>query len=821
MRRVGSLHTVLLVLQLLPLLAATAQAEQGTTPNADTAQELVLPQLLRFIEASWPSDEPPRPSISVLLDVTIDEQGRVTKAVVLESAGNRFDAEAISAVERFEFAPALKGSQPVPARIRYRYAFSEPKPSAPANDAATDVAAPSSDAPAEPKETGSPRSAPTPPQGLVAPNPPATEADAPEPVEDESYTAVAEIAAPPREVTRHTIDQQDLMKIPGTSGDALRAIEVMPGVGRTSINSGDPILRGAAWNESRSYIEGSTVPLLYHFGGVKSAFNSRLLTRVDLYPGNYGASFGRGTGGVVSAKIRDPMRDRFHALAEASVIDSMALIETPIGPDAAVAFAARRSNIGFFYDAFAPKSSFSVAAVPTYYDYQALGWVRLHPRHQLRVMAYGSRDSLHLVFANPADFDPGMRDQVDFAVGYHRVQAALDSELSPRLTQHVQLTYGYTTMRQMLGANRAEMGEHDFMSRGEWNLRTSDRVRVNVGYDLELLTISGYYIGNRPPQAEGEVMNGSMSTEAVVDLSDLDRIKAVRPGAYAEIEWRPLVPLLVVPGVRVDYYSDQGAWTVDPRLSVRYDISERFSAKWGLGIYSQNPMYYELLRGIGNPKLKPYHAQQYSVGIEHRPSAALTWGLEGFYKQLYDRVVSTPGGQAPYFSNHGIGRIYGGELFARYTGERLRGWLAYTLSRSERQDRGEPWRLFEADQTHILALTATVPLGRGWEIGGRFRLTSGNPYTPISSAVYDANTGVYQPVNARPFSARNPMFQQLDLRVEKLWQFKHWNLATYLDVQNAYNAKNYQGFDYSYDYQKREPIAGLSLVPNLGVRGEL
>jgi hypothetical protein len=564
------------------------------------------------------------------------------------------------------------------------------------------------------------------------------------------------------------------------------------------------------------------VPYLYHFGGVKSAFNSRLLSRVDLYPGNYGTTFGRGTGGVVSARVRDPERDRLHAMAEASVIDSMALIETPLGKDAAVAIAGRRSNIGFFYDTFAPKNrSFGVVALPTYYDYQGLGWFRLSPRHQLRVLGYGSRDAIQLVFANPSDFDPAIRDKVDFATGYHRLQTTLDSEISSRLTQHLQVTYGYTQMRQIFGVIRAEMAQHDFMSRGEWNYRASDGLRINAGYDVESLTMTGYYIGNRPPQAEGEVMNGGMSTEAVVDLSDIKRINAVRPGGYAEVEWRPIGALLVVPGVRLDYYGDQGEWTVDPRLSARYALSERFAIKWGIGIYSQNPLYYELLRGIGNPNLKPYHAQQYSAGIEHRPTDNSSWGVEGFYKHLYDRVVSTPGGQPPYFKNDGTGRVYGAELFARYTGQRFRGWLAYTLSRSERQDRDEPWRLFEADQTHILALTANYQLGRGWEVGSRFRLTSGNPYTPVKSAVYDANTDIYQPINAAPFSARNSTFHQLDVRLEKTWEFGQWKLAWYLDVQNAYNAKNYQGFDYSYNYQRRERVAGLSFVPNLGLRGEL
>ena len=46
-------------------------------------------------------------------------------------------------------------------------------------------------------------------------------------------------------------------------------------------------------------------------------------------------------------------------------------------------------------------------------------------------------------------------------------------------------------------------------------------------------------------------------------------------------------------------------------------------------------------------------------------------------------------------------------------------------------------------------------------------------------------------------------------------------LAVYLDVQNVYAAENAEGYRYSFDYSKRAPVSGLSLFPNLGVRGEL
>ena len=819
MNRVGPIRISIVVLQLLCLATPRAVAAADTSTASAGAEAVTLPQLRKSQIAHWPNTEPPRPDVGVTFAITVSERGKVTEAEVVESAGPLLDEAARSAIMAFEFEPARKGGQPVAVRLHYRYVFTPPSEEPEAAPQAPDAAALAGDANAAPAEQSEAPSA----KDVVPLTAPVrqTVAASEVPIADESYSAVAEVEAPVREVSRHTVEQQDLTKIPGTSGDALRAIEVMPGVARTSIASGDPILRGAAWNESRSYIEGATVPLLYHLGGVKSAFNSRLLSRVDLYPGNYSASMGRGVGGVVSARIRDPQRDRPHALAEVSVLDSMALVETPIGKDAAVAVAARRSNIGFFYDAFAPKSGFSVTAVPTYYDYQALGAFQLSRHHQLRVMGYGSHDALELLFANPSDFDPAIRDSVATSIGYHRLQAALRSELSSRLTQNVQVTLGYTQRHQVMGSTHAELGQYDWMSRGEWNIRASDSLRIDLGYDVEASSLSGYYVGNRPPQAEGEVMNGGASSEAVIDVSNLNRINAVRPAGYAELEWRPMQELLVVPGIRVDRYSDQGAWTVDPRLSMRYDVAPRVSLKWGVGIYSQNPQYYELLAALGNPQLRPYNAQQLSAGIEHRPADTLSWGLEGFYKHLQNRVVSTPGGTAPYFINSGVGQVYGVEVFARYADQHFHGWLAYTLSRSERQDRGDPWRLFEQDQTHILAIAGNYDLGRGWEVGGRFRLTSGNPYTPVTAAAFDGKTGTYQPINAAPFSARNPMFHQLDVRVEKTWSMRQWKFSCFLDLQNAYNAKNYEGFDYSYDYQKRQAIAGLPLLPNFGVRGEI
>jgi hypothetical protein len=70
-------------------------------------------------------------------------------------------------------------------------------------------------------------------------------------------------------------------------------------------------------------------------------------------------------------------------------------------------------------------------------------------------------------------------------------------------------------------------------------------------------------------------------------------------------------------------------------------------------------------------------------------------------------------------------------------------------------------------------------------------------------------------------SVRDPLFHQLDVKLEKGWKFGDFTLAAYLDVQNVYNATNPDGRAYNYDYTEREDVSGLTFFPNLGVRGEL
>ncbi|HEX6276666.1 MAG TPA: TonB-dependent receptor [Polyangiaceae bacterium] len=798
MFRFSRSFTLGIALAMVSSASVRALAQEGSAENPADPNAVVPPKLVTFVKATIPDGAAPAEPVAVLTELTIDETGRVTNASVVESENPSLDAAVLDAVLAFVFEPAKRGGTPMSVTIRYRYVVEPPPPPPPAAVAAVPsvAAAPPAAKPAAPAATKAPAGD-----------------------ELEEFTATAEVDAPPREPVRRSIEGEALTRIPGTGGDPVKAIEVMPGVARTQ--GGDPLLRGSAWNESKTLLDGVPVPFLYHFGGLTSFMHPRLIERVDVYPGNFSTRYGRVTGGIVEVHARDPRTDALHGVLDLNLIDSSLLVEAPIGDKTAVAAAVRRSNIDFFFNAFVPEDAYSVVAAPVYWDYQAMLAHRFDSKNKLRVMVYGGHDSVDLLFSDPVDEDPAIQGEVGGMIQFHRLQASLRSQFSPTVSQDLVVALTAIDIEQRFGVLFQEIQGPEMTARGEWSFELLPELRLTAGLDFSAMWAGGSYYGPQPTQNEGAPRdNDPLATQRLIAVED-DDITQLRTGVYVDFGIRPVPSLLLVPGVRADVYAETDDATLDPRFTARYDVTQSTALKGAIGLYSQPPEYWQTLAVIGNPDLEPYRATQTSLGVEQR-FGPLKLGVEGFYKWLENRVVSTPTGGPPRYVNDGEGRIVGGELSAEFNPEAgTFGYLGYTLSRSERRDLDGEWRPFDQDQTHILSLAAGHELGAGWNVGARFRYVTGNPTTPVVGSVYDARNGVYVPLYGAVNSERNPAFHQLDVRVEKRFRVGPGSIALYLDLQNAYNATNQEGIRYSYDYRQQEPISGLPILPNLGVRGEL
>ena len=69
-------------------------------------------------------------------------------------------------------------------------------------------------------------------------------------------------------------------------------------------------------------------------------------------------------------------------------------------------------------------------------------------------------------------------------------------------------------------------------------------------------------------------------------------------------------------------------------------------------------------------------------------------------------------------------------------------------------------------------------------------------------------------------SERTAVQHQLDVRVDRTWDFDSWRIKAFLDVQNVYMHPAAIAYQYSYDYSQRDAIKTIPILPSVGLRGE-
>ena len=856
----------------------SAQTGADLAPPEEVKEEappvLVPPKLVDFVQAEYPADAA-KAGIegAVEFKILIAPDGTVQEAEIVGTPEHGFGEAALAAVKQFKFQPATKNGEPIPARVGYRYVFElaepepepEPEPELPKPGRyigkiidvdgekpllGAELIFTSSDQSFARRVLSNDKG-----QFSIDDIPPGkynvrvsldgygeqtleeeirsneatdvlyrlreiTESDEGENV----FGATAVIDPPPREVTRRTIRAAELTRIPGTRGDALRAVELLPGVARPPFGAGALIVRGSAPGDSQTFIEGVPVPQLYHFGGLTSVFSSRLLSQIDFYPGNFSSKYGRKIGGVLEVGVRDPRQDGFHGVLELSAIDANIIAEVPIGDKFAVAFGFRRSIIDVIFDKVIPEDLFQVVASPVYYDYQLIATYKPNKRDRFRLLVYGSSDRFQISLDDSLGDDPAVRGSLDLTSRFNFAQLSWDRKINDKWDLDMDIQGGPIKLNFALGDQLGfDANFNQFYFRTEVRGRPNDGLRLIFGTDIFWVPFNLDFKGPQPRQQEGTPGGNPLAGQETLQFSNSGR--AYRPGFYAEADAKISDTTQLIMGARVDYHKEVKRFSFDPRLTALFSVTEDLRLKAGLGMYTQPPEFQESAEIIGNQDLDLIKSMHFGGGFEYQIAEGIRVGVDGFYKSIWDRVVNTENGAAPFFENGGIGRIYGAEISGRIepvSGRRFFGFLSYTLSRSERKDRfGDDWRLFDFDQTHIFTASFVYRFKRNWELGATFRIVSGNPSTPVVGAVHDFEYDVYYPINGVTNSTRNKLFNRLDVRVSKTWIFKSWKLAFFLDIQNAYNRQNQEGLLYNYDYTQQDIVPGLPIIPAIGIRGEI
>lgn len=646
------------------------------------------------------------------------------------------------------------------------------------------------------------------------------------------------------DVTRRVLSVEEIRRIPGTFGDPVRVIQNLPGAARSPLGTGALIIRGANPEDSAVYVDGIRIPLIYHLGGYVSVLNADLIDQVNYLPGNYGVQYGRSTGGVVDVTTKSEYPEQTQLSWSTDLLDSGGLVQGRTGRNDQFGFAvaARRSYIdGVLASVPNLLPNPDLVVRPRWYDYQ-LKVTRLDDGNdQLSFFLFGFEDKL--VFSSPDDFAQGTdtATQGDLGTSYstHRAYVLWDKQLTEQWRFRFIPSIGVDHSRFSVGNStdlRQTTPTVELRAEGIW--QPSEALTVTNGLDFigggytfsAVLPINPEQLDDYDPLGEREPFS--------IDGTGL----AGGPDLYVRADLRPLTDrdrLLLSGGLRYNYvtlgdFSNPDpvfrGMAVEPRMMGRWWITEKTALKAGGGVYNQPPLPFEVWRPEGTVELLFERARTAELGVQRNIGEATQADATVFYKNLDRQIVANPDFtdlSSQFFTNDGIGRAYGLEtIIRRAPVDRFFGWISYTLSRSERNDypdlNGEEgWYLFDLDQTHILVGVAGYQFPRDIGLSGKLQYVSGNPTTPISGGVYDLDQDLYYGYQTASYnSERLPAFTALDLRIDKLYTFKRWQLELYMDVLNALRGENPEFVLYNYDYTESRYIRGLPLIPSPGFNAE-
>ncbi|QSQ21979.1 TonB-dependent receptor [Pyxidicoccus parkwayensis] len=857
-----------------------------TTGGADA--KLVPPTLVTESPAAWPEGMEGTPG-EVTLELLVDAQGAVAEAKVVQAPGEpRLTDAALKAAPGLRFSPATLGGTPVAVRLPFVYRFTPP----------VQVPAATARLTGEVRARGTRRplvdatlflDGNTEPAGIVDAAgrftlqvPPGThrvEVRAPghrpatfeetvgagqsvqvvyrlQPGRVNPYETVVRDERPRTEVTRISLHEQEIREVPGTLGDPFRVVMLMPGVGSIASGVSYPVVRGSQPAATGFFLDGVRIPMLYHLLLGPAVIHPDFIDTVDFYPGTPPVRFGRLLGGAVEGRLSRPREDRLHFTAYADLINTGGFIEYPFQETGtSVSVAGRVSYtgllIGLGQRLVSAKTDEKLHA--NFYDYQARVEQQVG-EGRVRLFALGSSDDAG---SSPAlDWEGNSGGSV--VSRFHRVDlrgthplAGGDAEVGFTVGWDKVALTGQEAMplsgpgSELVAKNVGEYGlaQTTYSVRAAWKRHLSETLEVAVGGDVEhrraATVITGTAIApGQHPDVRGDPLKSPTSL-------------ATFSGAYATTTWQPTERWLVQPGVRVDAYHLVPGIThtaVEPRLTVRHQLTDTLALKGGAGLFHQPPTVLLHAPAVDTAGLR-YGLQsgaQFDVGAEWKPTEGLELSGDAFYNPLSRTVEFDVLDVAENRRRGNLGEdpaesgyAYGFELMARHPlGRNWFGWASYSFLQSRRHVRiehyGDDNRVIETvegtlpfafEQAHVFNAALSYKFDT-WTFGTVVHFNTGRPESgQVSSQTHrlvTAPDGRAEWVRVDEDRVeRLGGFFRVDFRAAKSWAMEDFTLDAYLDVLNISAQQETYGFDYRMDFTGpvREPIRLPVILPMLGLKG--
>jgi len=619
-------------------------------------------------------------------------------------------------------------------------------------------------------------------------------------------------------VSLRSIGIAEIEKSPGGNRDISKVLQSLPGVASTPSFRNDVIVRGGGSSENKFFLDGVEIPNINHFatqgasGGPVGILNVDFIREVNFYSGAFPANYGNALSSVLDFRQIDGNQDKLRFKGSVGASDLALTLDGPLSEKTTYILSARRSYLQFLFGVI------GLPFLPTYNDFQFKVRTRIDSKNELTFIGLGALDQFKLNM--DANETPEQRYILNYlpvneqwnysfgAVYKHFRGSSYDTwVLSRSFLNNSSYKYLNNVEVDSLKILDYRSTERENKLRYEYNTRTAEGYKIMFGAGLEYALYTN------------ETKRASFTGTPLQYGTVMDLFKWSVFGQISKNYFDDKLSLSV--GLRSDannYSSEMNNLLdqISPRFSASYMFIEDYFINFNVGRYYQLPPYTSLgYKNNAGEKINKQNNIKYSEvnhivnGMEHRPNENSRITLEGFFKyyrkypfSITDSVsLASKGADFGTYGDEeitstGIGRAYGAEILYQHKnllGANLN--ISYTLVRSEFQDNKGVYVPSSWDNKHLLNILFRKSFKGNWDVGFKWRLVGGSPYTPTDttrSALVDVwNVQGRSVLDYSRFNReRLKTFHQLDFRIDKEYYFSKWSLNVYLDVQNIYNFKS-------------------------------
>lgn len=647
-------------------------------------------------------------------------------------------------------------------------------------------------------------------------------------------------------VSKVDLSPVQLNKVPQVvESDLLRTLQSLPGIVPVSDFSSAIYVRGGTPDQNLFLLDGTDVYNPEHAFGLFSTFNMDAIKKVEVYKGGFSAEYGGRLSSVINVTNNDGNRNKFEGKVSLSLLALNTTLQGPIGKFGSLSGSLRRT----YFDQTLGKV---IDEIPDYYflDGNLKAFFDIDETNKLIISFYGGIDDLNFTLDKNRQESLGF----DYVWGNQTGSINWRSIISPKLFGNFWIT-----------------GSRFF---SDFNFDDVDFKEENVIRDVTLKGALEYFFDdhwNFNFGFEQKNVSGGLKQKFTGGRVDVSKHRILYT-LYLNSKWKPNPLWDIEFGVRANYFdSDKDYKNLDPRLSIKYRLTETSNLKFATGIYHQYAnriprLFFVSIWTSADEYVKGSSASHFILGYQRELAKNIEFEIEGYFKNYTNIYSYNPTFLAdikpdtytednlPLFNssrglfNEGSGKSFGVEFLVRKDVGAITGWVAYSLARTEftinRVNKENPFTP-RHDRTHAINIVSSLDLNnmfnelsgrqfvnydKKWNLGLNFTFFSGQPITLPSSVYFINQFPDWEPSNnslaiypSGINEFRLPFYARLDLSLTYEINYKGWSLAPYLQIFNLLNRKNVWFIEYKNElkngtiYQEVNNITMFPILPSIGV----